>query len=65
MPNRTGTWRNAGENREITNVIVNCDESNKFVTIEVSAKLPTSTVSDYKNIIKIYGDGEIVITSEL
>ena len=65
MPNRTGTWKNAGKNRTVSNVTVNEDESGKFVTIEVSATLPTSTTSNYKNIIKVYGDGEVVITSEL
>ena len=65
MPNRTGTWKNAGKNRTIGNVTVTEDESGKFVTIEASATLPTTTASSYKNIIKVYGDGEVVITSEL
>lgn len=65
MPNRTRTWKDAGKNRTVNDVTVTEDESGKFVTIEVGATLPTTTASNYKNVIKVYGDGEVVITSEL
>ncbi|MGL5379470.1 glycoside hydrolase family 2 TIM barrel-domain containing protein [Clostridium sp.] len=63
MPNRTKTWKNAGANRAITNI--NVDESDKVVTIEVDSTLPTTTQSAYKNIIKVYGSGDVVVTSNL
>lgn len=63
MPNRTGTWKNAGKNRTVTNV--NVEEGEKVVTIEIESTLPTTIASQYKNIIKVYGNGDVVITSDL
>ena len=63
MPNRTGTWQNAGANRTINNIKVNSNE--KVATITVDSTLPTTTASKYSNIIKVYGNGDVVITSNL
>ena len=63
MPNRTATWKNAGKNRTIENIDVISNE--KVVTIAVDSTLPTTTASKYSNIIKIYGNGDVVITSNL
>ncbi|MBX7310463.1 NPCBM/NEW2 domain-containing protein [Clostridium chauvoei] len=63
MKNRTGTWRDAGANRIIENITV--EKGEKLVTIEVESSLPTTIESQYKNTIKIYGSGDVVITSDL
>lgn len=63
MPNRTGTWKYAGKNRTVSNIDVKQEE--KVVTIEIESTLPTTTASQYKNIIKVYGNGDVVITSDL
>lgn len=63
MPNRTSTWQFAGLNRTINKVDVKAEE--KFVTINVDSTLPTTTASKYYNTIKIYGNGDVVITSNL
>ena len=63
MPTRTGTWQNAGENRTIDNIDVSSNE--KFITITIDSTLPTTIASKYSNIIKIYGNGDVVITSNL
>ncbi|MPQ43238.1 DUF4981 domain-containing protein [Clostridium tarantellae] len=60
---RAKTWRYAGQNRTVN--AVNTEISDKIVTIEVDNTLPTKKTSQYKNIIKIYGNGEVEITSEL
>ncbi|MPQ44124.1 glycoside hydrolase family 2 TIM barrel-domain containing protein [Clostridium tarantellae] len=63
MPNRQGMWRDAGKNRTVKNVEVSSEEG--IVTIEVDANLPTEYTSEYKNLIKIYGNGDVAITSSL
>ena len=63
MPNRTKTWEDAGENRTIDNIEVNAYD--KVVNIKVNSTLNTTTKSKYTNIIKIYGNGYVVITSTL
>ncbi|MPQ44031.1 glycoside hydrolase family 2 TIM barrel-domain containing protein [Clostridium tarantellae] len=63
MQNRTKTWRYAGRDRSISNVEVEKEE--KSVTIKVDATLPTTTESQYKNIITVYGNGDVVIGAEL
>lgn len=63
MPNRTATWEKAGKNRSVSNVAI--EKGEKVIKIEIESTLPTTTESEYKNIIKIYGSGDVVITSEL
>ncbi|MCE9656123.1 glycoside hydrolase family 2 TIM barrel-domain containing protein [Clostridium celatum] len=63
MPSRTATWQFAGQNRTIDNITV--EQADKVITIKVDSTLPTSTASKYTNIINIYGNGDVVITSNL
>lgn len=58
------TWRYAGEDREIEDVAVELLGDNA-VQFTVTAKLPTKTVSDYKQVYTVYGSGDVKITSTL
>ncbi|WP_261131973.1 glycoside hydrolase family 2 TIM barrel-domain containing protein [Bacillus sp. Marseille-Q3570] len=64
MPSRTGTWRDAGSDREITDVSVE-KLGSKAVRIDVNALLPTTDESDYKASYIVYGSGEVVVKNTL
>lgn len=59
-----GTWRYAGEDRQIQDVTVEELGSNA-VQFTVTSKLPTKTESDYKQVYTVYGTGDVKITSTL
>ncbi|MGL5378453.1 glycoside hydrolase family 2 TIM barrel-domain containing protein [Clostridium sp.] len=56
-------WKKARENRTIDDVKVSNTE--KVTTIEVDMTLATTIKSSYKNVIQVYGDGSISISSTL
>ena len=62
---RTATWKNAGQNRTVTNVQIADVAEGKGVSFTVDATLPTSTQSTYKGVITVYGDGQIVFDQTL
>ncbi|MBA4494519.1 glycoside hydrolase family 2 TIM barrel-domain containing protein [Paenactinomyces guangxiensis] len=64
MPNRTGTWRNAGRDMKVDDVKVTA-VGNNAVQIDVDATLPTTTKSNYKVSYFIYGSGDIVVNNTL
>lgn len=64
MPNRSGTWRNAGEDRTVTDVEVKKYGENA-VRINVAGTLPTKNESEYQTAYIVYGTGEVVIKSTL
>jgi len=64
MPQRTKTWQNAGENRTVKDVSVS-KIGNKAVRIDVSATLPTSNESTYKEGFIVYGSGDVEVKSTL
>ncbi|HLR61593.1 MAG TPA: glycoside hydrolase family 2 TIM barrel-domain containing protein [Lentibacillus sp.] len=64
MPSRTGTWRDAGENRTVTDVkLTNYGEN--AVQVKVTGTLPTETESNYKTVYTIYGTGEVAVKNTL
>lgn len=64
MPSRTGTWRDAGENRTVTDVdMIKYD--NNAVRINVTGTLPTATESEYQTSYIVYGTGEVVVKNTL
>ena len=60
MPNRCGTWRYAGENRERTAFEVTQVSGNE-VRIEVSFTLPTTNESNLDVRYTIYGSGDVIV----
>ncbi|MBD1221216.1 glycoside hydrolase family 2 TIM barrel-domain containing protein [Virgibacillus halodenitrificans] len=64
MPSRTGTWRDAGANRTVTDVEVTKYGENA-VRIRVSGTLPTSTESKYQTVYTVYGTGEVAVKNTL
>ncbi len=64
MPNRTGTWRNAGENWQVDSVDVE-QLNDKAVEVIVNATLPTNNSSQYRVSYMIYGNGEIEVDTWL
>ncbi|MDY0393896.1 NPCBM/NEW2 domain-containing protein [Virgibacillus halophilus] len=64
MPSRTGTWRDAGKNRTVTDVQMKKYGENA-VRINVTGTLPTTKKSDYQTSYIIYGTGEVVVKNTL
>ncbi len=64
MPERTSTWREAGQNWQIQNVTFN-ELSGTAVEFIVEASLPTSTASDYLVTYTVYGSGEVEVDTTL
>ncbi|QKY70370.1 glycoside hydrolase family 2 TIM barrel-domain containing protein [Lentibacillus sp. CBA3610] len=64
MPDRTGIWRNAGDNRSVTDVEV-MKYGENAVRINVAGTLPTTSESDYQTAYIVYGSGEVVVKSTL
>ncbi|GGJ98309.1 hypothetical protein GCM10007063_20760 [Lentibacillus kapialis] len=64
MPSRTGTWRDAGKKRAVSDVNVTKYGENA-VRIEVTGTLPTTTESDYKTVYTVYGTGEVAVKNAL
>ena len=61
---RYDTWRYAGQDKKIVDVKV--DKINdKIVEITVDSKLPTLTESSYQQKFKIYGTGDVQVSSKL
>ena len=63
-PLMLGTWRYAGQNRDVVEVSVN-EIQDKAVEFTVTSTLPTTVESDYQQIYTVYGTGEVEITSKL
>lgn len=64
MSSRTGTWRDAGENRTVTDVeVTNYGEN--AVHIQVTGTLPTTTESNYQTVYTVYGTGEVAVKNTL
>ncbi|GAB4000606.1 hypothetical protein GCM10029992_33050 [Glycomyces albus] len=61
-PNRNGTWRNAGRDRNVTGVDVE-RPSERSRRITVTGTLPTSTQSTFSTTYTVYGNGEIRVDS--
>jgi beta-galactosidase len=64
MPSRTGTWKNAGAQRQTSNVTVT-EVSSDEVRISVAFTLPTSSPSQFEAVYTVYGSGDIVVSAEL
>ncbi|WP_077328619.1 glycoside hydrolase family 2 TIM barrel-domain containing protein [Virgibacillus siamensis] len=64
MPDRTGTWRDAGTNRDINGVTVE-KIGNKAVRISVDNTLPTTNTSQYNVSYVVFGSGDIVVNNTL
>jgi beta-galactosidase len=64
MPQRTGTWKNAGSNRSVENVVVT-EVSSRETKIEVQFSLPTTSPSRFDAVYEIYGSGDVVVSSTL
>jgi len=63
MPKRQGVWKNAGQERTVTNV--NAEQiSDQVARITAKAKLPAGD-SDYENIYTIYGSGDVIVESRI
>lgn len=61
---RYDTWRYAGQDKKVVDVKV--DKINdKIVEITVNSKLPTLTESSYQQKFKIYGTGDVQVSSKL
>ncbi|WP_199044617.1 glycoside hydrolase family 2 TIM barrel-domain containing protein, partial [Glycomyces salinus] len=63
-PNRNGTWRRAGADRNVTGVDVE-RPSDRSVRVTVTGTLPTSTQSTYTTTYTVYGNGEIRVDNTL
>ncbi|MBN2341903.1 MAG: DUF4981 domain-containing protein [Deltaproteobacteria bacterium] len=64
MPQRTGTWKNAGANRSVENVFVT-EISSREIRIEVQFSLPTTSTSYFDVDYVIYGSGDVVVSCTL
>ncbi|MFJ6390095.1 glycoside hydrolase family 2 TIM barrel-domain containing protein [Streptomyces sp. NPDC091972] len=61
---RNQTWRDAGTNREVTDVSVRA-LGDRAVEIKVSGTLPTTTESAYGTTYTVFGNGEIKVDNTL
>lgn len=61
---RNQTWRDAGANREVTDVGVRA-LGDRAVEIKVSGTLPTTTESAYTTTYTVFGNGEIKVDNTL
>ncbi|MFK4105450.1 glycoside hydrolase family 2 TIM barrel-domain containing protein [Streptomyces sp. NPDC019531] len=61
---RNQTWRDAGVNREVTDVSVRA-LGDRAVEIKVSGTLPTTTESTYTTTYTVFGNGEIKVDNTL
>lgn len=61
---RNQTWRDAGTNRKVTNVVVRA-LGDKAVEIKVSGTLPTTAESTYTTTYTVFGNGEIKVDNTL
>ncbi|MBS5317400.1 MAG: DUF4981 domain-containing protein [Clostridiales bacterium] len=64
-PLMLGTWRYAGENRNVVNVTTDISPDHKKVTFHVSSMLPTTVESAYEQTFTVYGSGHVEVTSTL
>ncbi|MEU9169675.1 glycoside hydrolase family 2 TIM barrel-domain containing protein [Streptomyces sp. NPDC048420] len=61
---RNQTWRDAGANREVTDVSVRA-LGDRAVEIKVSGTLPTATESTYTTTYTVFGNGEVKVDNTL
>ena len=64
MPRRLGIWRQAGQNRTITNVKAEQIEP-QIVRITADATLPVGKNSRYSTVYTVYGSGDVVVQSSV
>lgn len=63
LPERCGTWRNAGQNRKLAALFIEKQDSR--ATLRAEFILPTTTPSLCKVEYRVYGDGTIQVREEL
>lgn len=61
---RNQTWRDAGTDRKVTDVVVSTLDD-KAVVIKVAGTLPTTTESTYTTTYTVFGNGEIKVDNTL
>lgn len=63
LPYRSGVWKNAGENRQVTKALL-INNSKKFVSIIFDFNLlnyNNEKIADYQSVYKVFGNGEIKV----